>query len=54
MHVHWLFENQLYMTAMNCLILFDSFISSGRDFRILGLKNLRDLIPYLVLLTLGL
>ena len=26
MHAHWVFENQLYMSVLNCFILFDSFI----------------------------
>ena len=53
MKAHWLFENQLYISVLNWFILFDSFISSGREFQILGPKNLRDLIPYLALLTSG-
>ena len=40
------------MSVLNLFILCHSFISSGREFQILGPKNLRDLIPYLVLLTL--
>ena len=34
------------MSILNSLILFDSFISSGREFQILGPKNTRDCILY--------
>ena len=34
------------MSILNSLILFDSFISSGREFQILGPKNMRDCILY--------
>ena len=42
---HLFSANHLFMSILNFPILFDTFMSSGREFQILGPKNLRDLIP---------